>query len=224
MNPTTYTPERRPIASREKKISKRLAHWLAVRGVSPNAISVAGMVAGIAAGLALAATATGRFPQLAFLAAAALMQLRLLANMLDGMVAVETQTASPLGELYNEVPDRVSDTAAFVGAGYAAGGSPTLGFVAACLALFIAYLRAEGKVAGGPQEFCGPMAKPQRVFALTLLALYCGLAPARWQPTLTFAPGWELMAWGLCLIIAGEIWTAIRRLCRIAHALKEPRS
>ena len=126
-----YTPERRPIASRERKISKVVAHALAVRDVSPNAISTAGMMAGVAAGLALAAT-TGRLAAPAFVAAAVLMQLRLLANMLDGMVAVECQRASPVGELYNEVPDRVSDTAAFVGAGYALGSHAALGFVAAC--------------------------------------------------------------------------------------------
>ena len=56
MDQDDYAPERRPLASRERKASKAVAHWLAVRGVSPNAISLAGMIAGIAAGLALAAT------------------------------------------------------------------------------------------------------------------------------------------------------------------------
>lgn len=148
MSQDSYAPERRPLASRERKASKAVAHWLAIRGVSPNAISVAGMVAGIAAGCAFAATS--RYPPAAlwFLAAAALIQLRLLANMFDGMVAIETRKASPVGELFNEVPDRVSDTAMFVGAGYAAGGNPALGFIAACLAVFLAYVRAQGKVAG----------------------------------------------------------------------------
>ncbi len=223
MDSMEYKPERRPIASREKRVSKQISHWLAVRRVSPNMISVAGMIAGIAAGLAWAATAAGWYSRLAFGAAAALMQLRLLANMLDGMVAVETEKASRLGELYNEVPDRISDTAAFVGAGYALGGSPTLGYLAACLAVFLAYLRAEGKVAGAHQEFCGPMAKPQRVFALTLLALYCGLAPSAWQPRAALMPDWGFVAWGLCLIVAGEIWTVVRRLGRIARALQEVR-
>jgi phosphatidylglycerophosphate synthase len=79
-------------------------------------------------------------------------QLRLLANMFDGMVAIETGRTSAVGELYNEVPDRVSDTAVLVGAGYAAGGCPVLGYVAALLAVFIAYVRAQGRVAGASQE------------------------------------------------------------------------
>ena len=42
-----------------------------------------------------------------FLVAAVCVQLRLLANLLDGMVAVGSGQASRIGELYNEVPDRV---------------------------------------------------------------------------------------------------------------------
>jgi len=218
-----YMPDRRPIASREKKTSQVIAGWLAARGVSPNAISLAGMFAGIAAGAALVATTVPGWDRYAFVAAALLMQLRLLANMLDGMVAVQCGKASPLGELFNEVPDRVSDTAALVGAGYAAGGHPVLGFAAALLAVFIAYLRAQGKVAGAHQEFCGPMAKQHRVFVLTILCLYCGLAPDAWQPSLNQLPELGLTAMALCLIIAGQIWTAILRLWRIARALKEVR-
>ena len=48
-------------------------------------------------------------------------QLRLTANMLDGMVALASGRASKVGELYNEVPDRVSDAAVFIGAGLAWG-------------------------------------------------------------------------------------------------------
>ncbi len=87
------TADRRPLASREHAASKAVARWLAVRGISPNAISIAGMIAGIAAGAALAATTLAPaaiWSRTAFLAAAACIQLRLLANMFDGMVAIET--------------------------------------------------------------------------------------------------------------------------------------
>jgi phosphatidylglycerophosphate synthase len=216
-------PERRPLASRDSAASKAVAHWLAVHGASPNAISLSGMIAGLGAGAALAATALVPSPalsRLCFAAAAVLVQLRLLANMLDGMVAIETGRASPTGALYNEVPDRVSDAAMFIGAGYGLGGWPPLGYLAACLAVFLAYLRAQGKVAGAPQEFCGPMAKPQRAFAMTLLALYCALAPPAWQAGL-LVRGWGPVAWVLMLVIVGESWTAGRRLRRIARRLRE---
>ena len=216
-------PERRPIASRERAMSKAVAHWLAVRGTSPNAISLAGMVAGIGAGAALAATALVPSPvlsRLCFALAAAMIQLRLLANMFDGMVAIETGKTSPAGALYNEVPDRVSDAAMFIGAGYALGGQPFLGYLAAVLAVFLAYLRAQGKVAGAPQEFCGPMAKPQRAFTLTMLSLYCAAAPVAWQEGI-HVNGWGTAAWVLLLLIVGELWTVGRRLRRIARHLQD---
>lgn len=219
--PPGYQLDRRPIASREKSVSKWAANRLAERGVSPNAISLAGMLAGILAGGAF--VATNLFPdywRLAFFTAAVLIQLRLLANMLDGMVAVQTNKASPLGELFNEIPDRVSDFFTIIGAGYALGSSAELGFVAACLAIFIAYVRAQGKVAGAHQEYCGPLAKPQRMFLLTLLALFCTFAPTAWMDFQEPVAGWGAIAWGLAFLIAGELVTAIRRLARISAALK----
>jgi phosphatidylglycerophosphate synthase len=216
-------PERRPLASRDRAASKVAAHWLAMHGASPNAISLAGIIAGLGVGAALAATAMFASPvlsRLCFAAAAVLIQLRLLANMLDGMVAIETGKASPTGALYNEVPDRISDAAMFIGAGYGLGGQPPLGYLAAWLAVFLAYLRAQGKVAGAHQEFCGPMAKPQRAFVMTLLALYCAVAPAAWQGDL-LVNGWGPVAWVLMLVVVGEVWTAGRRLRRIARRLQE---
>lgn len=220
-----YEPDRRPIASRERAISKRAASWLVQRNVTPNAISVAGMVAGIAVGLVLPLTARSEYVALLFVLSAVLMQMRLLANMLDGMVAVESGKASPVGELYNEIPDRVSDTAMFIGAGYALGSHAWLGYVAACLALFTAYLRAQGKVAGAHQEFCGPLAKPQRVFVMTVTTLLCAFLPAALQQRIEavsvagFSGG--VITWGLLLVIAGTAGTAFRRLGRIANALRE---
>lgn len=223
----SYRPlERRPIASRDLEVSRRVASWLARRGASPNLISVAGMASGIAAGLCLYATSqAGPFWQrVAWVGSAAFLQLRLTANLLDGMVAIESGRASPLGELYNEVPDRVSDAAAFIGAGYAAGGHVALGYGAACVAIFTAYVRAMGKVAGASQEYCGPMAKQHRVFVMTVVALYCGLTPQSWQPDLILSewtdPPIGLAGAGLALIIAGGLWTAARRLRRIASNLK----
>jgi phosphatidylglycerophosphate synthase len=213
--------DRRPIAARSWAISQQTARLLARWGVSPNGISLAGMVGGIAAGVALALTGPeGLTRRIAFVAAALLVQLRLLANMLDGMVAIESGRASPVGELYNEVPDRVSDFATLVGAGYAHGGDVALGYVAACVALFTAYIRAMGKAATGRQEFCGPMAKQQRMFVVTVVALYCGLAPEAWQPT--DAAGRGLLAVGLAVIIVLGFATAVRRLWRVARHLRQP--
>jgi len=222
MPPEAYQPgERRPIATRDRKVSQWAASLLARWGVSANAISVAGLFCGVAAGAALAITPYAHgWERAAWLAGAVLIQLRLLANMLDGMVAIASARASAVGELFNEVPDRISDAATLIGLGYAVGGNVALGFTAACVALFTAYVRAMGKVAGAGQEFCGPMAKPQRMFVATVAALYCGLAPADWQPRWELSPSYVgLPAAALLLIIVGGVATAVRRLGRIARTL-----
>jgi phosphatidylglycerophosphate synthase len=219
------TPDRRPIAARRWPIWQYIASRLARGGVSANAISLAGMGCGIVAGVALAATAyVGDWNRLAWLAGAAFIQFRLLSNLLDGMVAIECGRASPIGELYNEVPDRVSDAATLIGAGYAAGGDPRLGYLAACAALFTAYIRAMGRAVGAPQDFRGPMAKQQRMAVLTVVAIYCGVTPVAWQPTWPESEGPGLVAAALFVIALGSLFTALRRLARIAAFLKRTKA
>lgn len=217
------TLERRPIATRNNRLVQRFAGWLVRKRVSANYISVCGMLFGcLAGGLLYATSLESPSRGIIWVWAAAFIQLRLLANLLDGMVAVESGTTSPVGELYNEIPDRVSDAAILIGAGLAAGALPAIGFVAACLAIFTAYVRAAGKAAGAHQEFCGPMAKPQRMFFVTCGALYAGIVAKDWHPFVTLQD-WTIGLMGMILLVicAGCVVTSIRRLSRIAAALRE---
>jgi phosphatidylglycerophosphate synthase len=170
------------------------------------------MLCGIAAGVTFFQTANVSRSWILWLAGAVLVQLRLLANLYDGMVAVLRQVASPVGELFNEIPDRVSDAATLIGFGYAAGSNRLLGFVATILAIFLAYLRAQGKVAGAHQEFCGPMAKQQRMATVSLTAIACAVIPD--------AMNWQIPMFALWLIIVGSIITVLRRLQRISNCLR----
>lgn len=220
MNDDSAAADRRPIASRNLPLAIRLADRLARAGVSPNAISVGGMLAGVAAGAAFACTGSAAGGRWCFALAAGLMVVRLVANMLDGMVAIEAGKSSPVGQLYNEVPDRVSDSGIFIGAGYAAGSVPELGYLAALAAMFTAYVRAQGRAAGGAQEFCGPLAKPQRMAVLGAAALGAAVAPA---PSLDAATAWlgaGPIAVALWIITVGSVVTAARRLARSARTLR----
>lgn len=209
--------DRRPIASRDWRMSASITTWLVRAGATPNSISVVGMISGIAAGVALALTSwEAPYTRVAWLAGAGFIQLRLLANMFDGMVAIESGRVSAVGEIYNELPDRISDAATLIGAGYASGGHPVLGYLAACMALILAYVRALGKVAGAHQEFCGPMAKQHRMATVTLAALYCSLAPRDWQTVSNLA----MADLALLVIIGGGVWTFVKRLSRITAALR----
>lgn len=211
--------DRRPIATRNRKWAQAATVWLASRNVSPNTISIAGMCACMVAGVALAATSICDY-RILWLVAAVGAQLRLTANMLDGMVALASGRASKTGELYNEVPDRVSDAAVFIGAGFAWGGNIALGYIATILSIFTAYVRAVGKIAGAPNEFCGPMAKQHRMLVITLICLYSTITPRSWQLITPDGSQFGLMTLGLAVIVVGCVITVIRRLNRIAHALK----
>ncbi len=212
--------ERRPIAAREWPTSQRVARWLGRRGISADAISLSGMAFGVAAGGALLATSEWSGGAWAmWLLAALLVQARLAANMLDGMVALSTGTASKRGELLNEIPDRVSDSTVLIGLGYAGGGSVALGYTAALVAMATAYVRAVGKGISGAQEFCGPMAKQQRMFLVTLVALYGAIVDPGQLP-LDNRIGLTPVAVALLLITIGGLITVIRRLRRIDAALR----
>ena len=213
------TIDRRPIATRNRRWAQSATAWLAARNVSPNAISIAGMCACLVAGLALGLTSV-EYNRVLWVIAAIGAQLRLTANMLDGMVALASGRDSKLGELYNEVPDRVSDAAVLVGAGYAWGGNVALGYIATILAIFTAYVRAVGKTAGAPNEFCGPMAKQHRMLVITVACLYSVVIPRSWQNLHLDNFDVGVMSLALILIIAGCLITVVRRLHRIARALR----
>lgn len=210
---------RRPLASRRLGIVRRLAAGLARARVTPNAISLAGIGFALLAGLALLQAgrpgplrlAATPWPA-AWLVAAVLVQLRLLGNLLDGLVAVEGGLGAPTGALFNEVPDRVEDTAILAGFGVAAGW-PILGLWAALAAMGCAYVRQVGGGLGQPQCFLGPMAKQHRMAAVTAGCLLgFGEAVAGGGPGL---PG--IVLW---LVLLGSLVTIVRRLRHIAVGLR----
>lgn len=161
--------DRRPVAARSTRWAEAATRALLAAGATPNLISAGSVGFALGAGLALAVAPSlspgGRAA--AFVLAGLAIQGRLLCNLFDGMVAVEGGRSSVTGELWNDVPDRLSDTLVFVGAGLAAG-LPTLGWATAVLALHVAYVRVLGRAVGARTHFSGPMAKQHRMAALTV--------------------------------------------------------
>ena len=155
-----------------------------------------------------------------WLLAALGIQGRLLANLLDGMVAVEGGKASPVGELYNEVPDRISDVVIFIGAGLAMGGTLNLGLSAALVACFVAYIRAIGASVGAGQIFVGPMAKQHRMALITGMCLLNMMLPASWQPV-NAESSIGIASGALILVIIGGVVTSIWRLGLISQHLRQ---
>jgi phosphatidylglycerophosphate synthase len=155
-----------------------------------------------------------------WLGAGLLVGTRGLANLLDGMVAIESKRASRLGELFNEVPDRISDAAMLIGLGFAQGGIPLLGFGAALAAVFTAYVRVMAKVAGAPQDYCGPMAKPHRMAVIVAVSVLGTIMPSWMGQTIEAVPLTPVTV-ALWLIVAGCVATSARRLLRAAAHLRK---
>jgi phosphatidylglycerophosphate synthase len=199
---------RRPLASRDRPWAAMAVRLLLRTPITPNQISVLSIAFSAIGAWAL--VAAPRAPW-GYLVGALAIQLRLLCNMLDGMVAVEGQRASSVGPLYNEIPDRVADTFFLVAFGCAAGLT-WLGFVAALLAMFTAYIRVLGGSLGLAQDFRGPMAKQHRMAALTLGCLGAFvesfIAPTRYCLQLTLA-----------VVTLGALVTAARRILAISSEL-----
>jgi phosphatidylglycerophosphate synthase len=202
------TPEdRRPLKSRSLGWVQGLARLLVRWKVKPNAISTAGIGFALLAFGVLFWYHRGLPAWLALFLAAACVQLRLLCNMFDGLVAVEGGLKSKGGDLFNEIPDRLEDSLFLAGAGYASG-EITLGWICAVLAVFAAYIRAFGASLGHGQDFCGPGAKPHRMFILTVGLIAHAIALLSGQT-------WNLLCVALWWIAALTAITVIRRTVRL---------
>ncbi|MDB6016553.1 MAG: CDP-alcohol phosphatidyltransferase [Pedosphaera sp.] len=208
---------RRPISARDTKWAAAVARWLGRIGLRPNQISMLSILCAALAGASLLFSGRMAGARPAFLiGAAAFIQLRLLCNLFDGMVAVEGGFKTKSGEIYNELPDRFSDALIFVGAGYsisALAWGRELGWIAALLAVITAYVRALGGAAGAAQYFCGPMAKQQRMAVMTAACVVAALMAAmNW--TLPIIP----LALGI--VVVGAVFTIFRRTILIMKDLE----
>jgi phosphatidylglycerophosphate synthase len=206
--------ERRPLAVRSTKWAHEAAKFLSKRNITPNNISILSVVFSLLA-FSFYSLALDHVGYL-FLAALCI-QLRLICNLLDGMVAVEYGKKSIYGNLFNDIPDRFADVFIILGAGfysqYAENSaiSMNLAWSNAILAVVTAYIRVLGSSLGTPTNFSGIMAKPQRMALLTITSLIC-LIPGIHFPLLLIA---------LAIMLIGQIVTIITRISFIANSLKE---
>jgi CDP-diacylglycerol--glycerol-3-phosphate 3-phosphatidyltransferase len=167
------------------------------RRVHPDYLTVGAVAVSVLGGLAL--WGANWTPWLLFVVPAAAM-VRIALNALDGLVARDTGVARPWGEVLNEMCDRVSDVALFVGAALAPGSDVRLGTAALVAMLLSSYLGNSAKAAGGRRQYGGVMAKADRMLVLggaSVLAF--------------FLPGVPVMALALGVVLAGLGVTLVQR-------------
>ncbi len=213
---------RRPIKQRSSGWARWAAARLAEADASPDLISAASAAVSLLGAALLVwagSTAPGALRAALFVAAGACLPLRLVCNLLDGMVAVEHGRGASAGPIWNELPDRFSDVVVLVAAGYAARSSglalgASAGWICAVLALSTAYVRELGHGLGFAPDFSGPFAKQQRMLALTAAAAVSAVEPL-W--------GWrgQSMLIALGIVGLGTALTTARRTRTLAIRLAE---
>ncbi|WP_205669051.1 CDP-alcohol phosphatidyltransferase family protein [Amycolatopsis suaedae] len=169
------------------------------RAVSPNLISVVGVVCAGGAGLALAFTPA----PVAAIPVTLLLIARLACANLDGTVARETQRSTRFGAVLNEAGDRAADL--LVLAGLLPHVPLPLVAGAALASSVPSWIALSGAAAGAPRINGGPMGKTERCLVAVLAA----------------ATGWYSTA--AVVVLAGSLLTGALRLSRIAvHCGREP--
>lgn len=182
----------------------RVEDALAARAVSPDAVTVAGVLASAAAGVCLAAGAAGA-PVL-WLAVAPLGMLRLGANALDGALARRQDAGTGRGALVNEAGDRLADVVVF--AGLAAVAGPALAGAALAAALLGSLAGVLALALTGRRDCGGPLGKSERIVVLGAAAAAAALTGSP-EPL-------SLAAW---VLLGGSLVTAALRVRRLDHAL-----
>lgn len=210
---------RRPISARNTKWASVIARGLANLGLRPNHISVLSVLFAACSGACfigspIVQTAAGKIWLL--IAAALFIQLRLLCNLFDGMVAVEGGFRTKSGEVFNDFPDRIADPLILVSVGYASSGflfGSELGWLAGLLAVMTAYVRVLGGSCGTKQDFRGPMAKQHRMAVITIASVLAALEVFFHWPS-------RILPLALILIVVGCVVTVIRRAHKIIVELE----
>lgn len=203
---------RRDVSSRNTLYAKRAATWLARKNISPNAISIMSIVFSLITLVAFYLDSMFYLNRCFLMLIAIIgIQGRLIMNLLDGMVAIEHNKKSLVGGLYNEFPDRISDTFIIFGSGLMVANCQygmDMAYFAIILSAFTAYIRTLGASLNCQHFYIGPMAKQHRM-ALITISCIIGI--------------WYVQIFYIMLIVMniGLLITCFRRLSKIAKCLKE---
>ena len=221
MQPSDQLESRRPLKVRGNQFSKNIAKWLSQKSITPNQISVLSIVFAIFSAICFVLSVQQiEYRAVWMIAAALFIQARLLCNLFDGMVAIEGEKSTASGELFNDIPDRISDPIIIIAAGYsilAVTWGVELGGLAALLAVLTAYVRTLAVSIGAPSNFTGPMAKQHRMALITISCVAVAIENHFWHHDYA-------MLIALLIMTLGCIWTLIRRTHSAYQYLEQSQS
>lgn len=210
---------RRPLKVRGSVWSQKIASYLSKKDITPNQISIGSIISSVIASIfILLISPNNNFGVwIAPIFGAIFIQMRLLCNLFDGMVALEGGKSTKSGELFNDIPDRVSDSIIFISVGFSLSHISfglELGLFASLFAVLTAYVRVLGASMNAGSFFIGPMAKQHRMAILTITLI---LTPFE----LLFNGTDYLLTVALFVITVGSFLTIINRTKAIYNKLEK---
>lgn len=210
--------ERRPIKTRGAAWAISMAKLMANVGVTPNQISILSVVFSIISFVFFFKSNTESLKVMSLVLAAVFIQLRLICNLMDGMVAVEHKKKTKSGDIYNDVPDRFADVFIILGAGVASTQyyeAMNIAWLASVLAVMTAYVRVLGASLGTGNLFLGPMAKPHRMAIITIGAITDAILSAS-----SINLSVSILYICLCVVAVGTLLTVARRIIIITKTVE----
>jgi CDP-diacylglycerol--glycerol-3-phosphate 3-phosphatidyltransferase len=188
------------------RVTDPVGRWLVTRGVSPDAVTVAGTVGTAAAAVVL-------IPAGRLFLGALLATIFVLFDMIDGAMARARGHSTPFGAVLDSVCDRIADGVLFSAITWwcLASGQRALGVAAlVCLVAgqVISYVKARAEGAGLTADG-GLVERPERLIAALVGTGFEGLG-------IPFA-----LATGLWLLAVGSVWTVGQRIAAVHRSARD---
>ena len=152
-----------------KSLGREIVHPLVrpLFSVHPNTITWVSLLFAVAAALCLYSADLGWV----LLLTPVFITLRMMCNLLDGMVAIERAMTSPQGEALQDTVDRLADSCMVLGAAFSPIGDLRLGIVAITLMLISSYVGIQKKAVGGSREYGGILGKGDRFLLFSIASV-----------------------------------------------------
>jgi CDP-diacylglycerol---glycerol-3-phosphate 3-phosphatidyltransferase len=172
-----------------------MVQWLALVGVTANAVTIAALLLSLATGGAIAWARGGR----SLLLLPLVLFVRMALNAMDGMLAREHNQKTALGAILNELGDVVADAGLYLPLGVVPGFNAWLVAGVVLLAVFSEMTGVIGVQIGGSRRYDGPFGKSDRAFVFGLLGLLLGLHVAI-EPAIPYALAAMMLLLALTII------------------------
>lgn len=180
---------------------------LTAAGVTPDQVTLAAVPVAMLGGACL--LASPEVPML-LLAVPLLAVLRIVLNLIDGNMARKTGKMHPRGELFNELGDRLADTALLAPVAFLPGASSEIVLLGVLVGVLASYIGITARAAGGERIYNGVLSKPGRMALLVVCCLWAFVAgPTDITAWVWFGP---LLLVGTSLTMLERVIIAIRRL------------